>query len=488
MLNLKKLHLLDLDKCDSVSDLVCGMSSTSFGGRMLGEVAQAMVWLVQAHNKPLLVYEGKKTDPLRKLMRKMVERDWFRGPFTVEEFIREKTEIVPTVIMVGRYSEFLEEELFAKAGRIIFINEFGLCKPGQIKDGYFPDVVFTDPHFVLPVIEQTILEHLGGHQLDLSNFLVGASKYGGLAAKTSEAVQTLLAAFHDPECAVFLTLAGAMTIAQMSKMIQKMIDEMAVDYISSTGALMAHGLIQGLGQCHYKYDPGVSDESLRQCELNRVTDTLEPETNFDHLDEAISRVISRLNLTKPIGSIEFHREIGQYLYEKHPNTDAILKSAYVHNIPVSVVALTDSEVGNDLYTTNREKILRGDNKIVFDQERDTDILVQTALSAPRRAIFSIGGGVPRNNTQNVAPLVDLLNRRLKLGLPEVPFYYGVRIDPTPMHFGNLSGATYGEGGSWGKFVFGGRQTEIQCDATIVWPFIMKAVFEKFEGRCQLKMI
>ena len=51
----------------------------------------------------------------------------------------------------------------------------------------------------------------------------------------------------------FLTLSGAMTIAQMSLVICDMIDRGMVHSVTSTGALMAHGLVPGLGLKHYKY-------------------------------------------------------------------------------------------------------------------------------------------------------------------------------------------------------------------------------------------
>ena len=70
----------------------------------------------------------------------------------------------------------------------------------------------------------------------------------------------------------------------------------------------------------------------------------------------------------------------------------------------------------------------------------------------------------------------LLNKR---------FNYGVRICPEPAHWGGLSGATYSESVSWGKFVpesEGGRFAEVIADATIAWPIILKAVIERMEKK------
>ncbi|MCL6593223.1 MAG: deoxyhypusine synthase family protein, partial [Alicyclobacillus sp.] len=81
----------------------------------------------------------------------------------------------------------------------------------------------------------------------------------------------------------------------------------------------------------------------------------------------------------------------------------------------------------------------------------------------------------------VAPYLELLYGRLGLELPEVRFTYGVRLCPEPDHFGGLSGSTYREGVSWGKFVApedGGRYAEVLCDATISWPLLFMAVRQR----------
>ena len=63
------------------------------------------------------------------------------------------------------------------------------------------------------------------------------------------------------------------------------------------------------------------------------------------------------------------------------------------------------------------------------------------------------------------------------------FSYAARICPEPVHWGGLSGCTYSEGISWGKFIppsEGGMYAEVIADATIAWPLILKAVMERME--------
>ncbi|MBW1982943.1 MAG: deoxyhypusine synthase family protein, partial [Deltaproteobacteria bacterium] len=63
------------------------------------------------------------------------------------------------------------------------------------------------------------------------------------------------------------------------------------------------------------------------------------------------------------------------------------------------------------------------------------------------------------------------------------FSYGVRICPEPAHWGGLSGCTYSEGVSWGKFhspAEGGRFAEVLCDATVAWPILVRGVKERLD--------
>ena len=105
----------------------------------------------------------------------------------------------------------------------------------------------------------------------------------------------------------------------------------------------------------------------------------------------------------------------------------------------------------------------------------------TLLQQERLGIFTIGGGVPRNWAQQFGPFIELRHRRGGEDLPLKRFHYGVRICPEPVNWGGLSGCTYSEAVSWGKFVppeEGGRFAEVLLDATVGLPLIAGAVLER----------
>jgi deoxyhypusine synthase len=336
--------------------------------------------------------------------------------------------------------------------------------------------------------------------------LLGAMKktaFGG--RRLGEAFEILSKMIQDPDCAVIMTLSGAMTIAKMGKIICTMIDRGMIQAVVSTGALIAHGLSEAVGKTHYKYQPSMTDTELYEKGYNRVYDTLEMELNLNHVERVIGATLKRIEPGQVISSEILTREIGKTLHLDHPGP-GILKSAYEKEVPVYIPAFTDSEMGLDVSIwamnqgrkTNPPTNPQDQNDFerwnqlrqhrpTFNPFLDLNSYTEKLLTAKRLGIFTIGGGVPRNWAQQVPPYIEILNLRLGETLTPPRFQYGVRICPEPDYWGGLSGCTYEEGVSWGKFVpkkEGGQFAEVLSDATVVWPLLMMGLLEKTkkEGR------
>lgn len=474
---LEELKLLDLRKCDTVSDIVEGMRFCSFGARMLGEVTKSIHEMITKKEAPLAIYDGRMDNELYKLLLIMQKKGWITKVVTLEDYSKNKY-AENNVLVIGGFSERFEDALYNGSKRMIFINQTNQVKPHQIKDGFYPDVVMSDPDYIVPIIYYSLVERINGEKTTVTKLISELKKFGGLAYKVSDGAETFRIMVDDKDCKVFLTMSGAMTIAKMGLVVCDMIDESMVNSVTSTGALMAHGLVESIGLKHYKHNPAHNDKLLADKKLNRVTDTLEPEENFTEVDDVINEVMLGIKPEDEMSPRILHMLIGKYLSEKHPNDRGILKSAYEKNIPVFVPAFVDSEIGNDVYVHNLERMKKGKKPIIMNLELDSKELIKQVTEAKKTAIFTIGGGVPRNWTQNVAPLIEIANDRLHLKMPEKPFSYGTRICPDPMYYGHLSGCTYSEGMSWRKMDPKGRFTEIAADATQTWPFIVKYVMEQ----------
>lgn len=311
--------------------------------------------------------------------------------------------------------------------------------------------------------------------------LVRAMSHTAFAGRQlGEAADILESMVKDPDCMVVMTLSGAMTIAKMGLVVCDMIDRGWVQAIVSTGALMAHGFVEATGRAHFKYDPAMDDKELYDKGYDRVYDTLELEQSLDDVELVVHEVLRTMEGGERYSSADLHRRMGKWLAENVEGR-GILRSAYEQKVPVYVPAFTDSELGLDVRIHTLRCRDAGEPAPVFDPFLDLEQYVDQVLGAERLGIFTVGGGVPRNWAQQAPPYIEIVRVRLQKDLPMRRFQYGVRLCPEPAHWGGLSGCTYSEGVSWGKFVHptdGGRYAEVLADATVTWPLIVKAVQER----------
>ncbi|SDB36859.1 homospermidine synthase (spermidine-specific) [Desulfonatronum thiosulfatophilum] len=326
---------------------------------------------------------------------------------------------------------------------------------------------------------------------DFDELLKAMSRTAFGGRNLGEALDVLEAMVIDPECLVVGTFSGAMTVAKMSKVLCKMIDNGWLDIVISTGALMAHGFIESIGLKHYKYEPDrMCDKGLFEKGYNRVYDTLEPETNFMQAERVISRVMEEISDATHLSSESVCRAIGRHLTENYEGS-GILKSAYARKVPVYIPAFTDSELALDIASHMLRKNPEWQSLTIDDPAQlpfqfnpflDLFSYTKRILGAKRIGIFTIGGGVPRNWAQQAGPFLEILSQRIEtMKTTARRFQYGVRICPEPEHWGGLSGCSYQEGISWGKFISpkdGGRFAEVPSDATLVWPLLVKALEQR----------
>jgi len=301
------------------------------------------------------------------------------------------------------------------------------------------------------------------------------------ARQIGDAADVLEAMARDKDCFVVMTLSGALTVGKMGLVFCDLIESGIVKAIVSTGALMAHGLVEATGLSHFRYDPSkMDDNELFMAGYNRVYDSLEPETNLDHVEEVVDGILEDWDPNEVVCSWKLHRKIGEFL-KKNTKGRGILKSAYEHNVPVFVPAFSDSELGLDFALNKYGRQRDGRPLLRFDPFEDFEVFANTMMATKKMGIFTIGGGVPRNWSQQFGVYAELMARRGYKKLPLKRYAYGVRICPEPVNWGGLSGSTYTEAVSWGKFVpqeEGGRLAEVLDDATVALPLVVGAVLER----------
>ena len=311
---------------------------------------------------------------------------------------------------------------------------------------------------------------------------MAATAFGG--RRLGEAADVLEAMVRDRDCFRVVTVSGAMTIAKQGLVLCEMIDRGWVDALVTTGALMTHGFVEGTGMLHFKHRPDTPDEELYRRGYNRVYDTIELEKNLDHTEHLLREALSPLPASSVLSSRLVLRLMGELL-TRDGGQRAILKSAVERDVPVYVPAFTDSELGLDFAIYNRARTEQGLARLAFDPFDDLEDFADRVRQHDKLGILTIGGGVPRNWAQQIGPYLEISRARLGIDEPVRRYRYAVRICPEPEHWGGLSGCSYSEGVSWGKFVpesEGGRFAEVFADATIAWPLLVRAVLERVEGR------
>ena len=341
-------------------------------------------------------------------------------------------------------------------------------------------------HLHNPIADKLIpLEPLDlGKVKSIDDLVRAMSKTAFTGRQLGEAADVLEAMARDEDCFVVMTLSGAMTVAKQGLIVTELIDRGIVNAVVSTGALMAHGLVEATGRAHFRANPEVSDEELYEQGYNRVYDTLEPEQNLDDVEEVMSAVLEGWDHNEVMCSYKLNHAIGAYL-AKNAQGRGILKSAHEKGVPVFVPAFSDSEMGLDTALNNRLRESTGRHRIRFDPFLDLEHFAATLLRQKKLGILTIGGGVPRNWSQQFGPFCELRHRRLGENIPLKRYHYGLRICPEPVYWGGLSGSPYSEAISWGKFVppaEGGRFGEVFVDATVGLPLIVAAVLERLDKK------
>jgi deoxyhypusine synthase len=94
------------------------------------------------------------------------------------------------------------------------------------------------------------------------------------------------------------------------------------------------------------------------------------------------------------------------------------------------------------------------------------------LKSPRTGVFYVGGGTPKNYISQVEVIQEVM------GYPENPHMYAAQITVDVPQWGGLSGCTFEESQSWGKFHKDAKMAQSLVDATIGLPLLIGYLMQK----------
>jgi deoxyhypusine synthase len=272
---------------------------------------------------------------------------------------------------------------------------------------------------------------------------------------------------RDAECGVILCLAGSLISAGLKKIFVHMVRQRMVDCIVSTGAnIVDQDFFEALGFRHYiaeeRLKAGLDDGMLRELRIDRIYDTLIDEDELRICDETVKRLADELP-PRPYSSREFIRHMGEYLAENARDRESIVLAACEENVPIFCPAFSDSSAGLGIVAHYHE---RGSApKTSFDSAKDFYELTQIKIKNPVTGIFMIGGGVPKNFTQDIVVAAEILGH-------DAPMHkYAVQVTIADVRDGALSSSTLKEASSWGKVDTAWEQM-VFSEATLALPLIV----------------
>ena len=285
---------------------------------------------------------------------------------------------------------------------------------------------------------------------------------------------------------MMITLAGAMSTAEMGIQLAELIRQDKVHIISCTGANLEEDIFNLVAHDFYERVPNYRDltpadeQALLARHMNRVTDTCIPE------EEAMRRlehvVLKFWEKADKAGEAYFPHEffyqillsgeLEQY-YQIDPK-DSWMLAAAEKNLPIICPGWEDSTLGN-IYAGH---VMTGDIKNVHTMRTGIQYMMYwadwyTAQATDESTVgfFQIGGGIAGDFPICVVPMLHQ-----DLGRTSVPLWgYFCQISDSTTSYGSYSGAVPNEKITWGKLGQDTPKFIIESDATIVAPLVFAIV-------------
>ncbi|MGE0624834.1 MAG: deoxyhypusine synthase family protein [Pseudomonadales bacterium] len=287
---------------------------------------------------------------------------------------------------------------------------------------------------------------------------------------------------------MFMTLAGAMSTAELGLSLAEMIRRGKVHAICCTGANLEEDIFNLVAHDHYVRVPNYreltadDEEKLLSRHLNRVTDTCIPE------EEAIRRIehviLEAWSAADSSGERYFpHEFLYQILrsgkltehYQIDPR-DSWMMAACERNLPIIVPGWEDSTLGN-IFAAH---CITGEIKNVHTVRSGIEYMImlaewyEEACAEAPIGFFQIGGGIAGDFPICVVPMLQ--QDLQKSNTPR--WAYFCQISDSTTSYGSYSGAVPNEKITWGKLSADTPKYIIESDATIVAPLIFACVLDQ----------
>ncbi len=285
---------------------------------------------------------------------------------------------------------------------------------------------------------------------------------------------------------MMVTLAGAMSTAELGISLAEMIRQDKVQIITCTGANLEEDVFNLVAHDYYERIPEYRDLSPEQEQdlldrhMNRVTDTCIPELEAMRRIEDV--ILEEWVRADQAGEAFFPHEFFykillsgklEQFYQIDPKNSWLLEAAN-KNVPIIVPGWEDSTLGN-MFAAH---CISGDVKSVHTVKGGIEYMMylsewylKNAKQQSQVGFFQIGGGIAGDFPICVVPMLHQ-----DLQMEDVPLWgYFCQISDSTTSYGSYSGAVPNEKITWGKLGVDTPKYIIESDATIVAPLVFAIV-------------
>jgi deoxyhypusine synthase len=320
--------------------------------------------------------------------------------------------------------------------------------------------------------------------MEITNFLKHHYRHFNAAALIDAA--DAYKAHLDANGKMMITLAGAMSTAELGISLAEMIRQDKVQIITCTGANLEEDVFNLVAHDYYERIPNYRDlspsqeQELLDRHMNRVTDTCIPEMEAMRRIEDV--ILQEWQKADQAGEHYFPHEFFYKVllsgklekdYQIDPKNSWLLEAAK-KNLPIIVPGWEDSTLGN-MYAGH---CIAGDISDVHTVKGGIQYMIyladwytENAKEESKVGFFQIGGGIAGDFPICVVPMLHQDLQR-----ESVPLWgYFCQISDSTTSYGSYSGAVPNEKITWGKLGMDTPKFIIESDATIVAPLVFAIV-------------
>jgi deoxyhypusine synthase len=288
---------------------------------------------------------------------------------------------------------------------------------------------------------------------------------------------------------MMVTLAGAMSTAELGISLAEMIRQDKVQIISCTGANLEEDVFNLVAHDYYERVPNYreltpeQEQGLLERHMNRVTDTCIPEMEAMRRIENV--ILEEWVKADQSGEAYFPHEFFYKIllsgkldasFQIDPKNSWLLEAAK-KNLPIIVPGWEDSTLGN-MFAGH---VISGDVKNVHTVRTGIEYMMflaewytQNATEESTVGFFQIGGGIAGDFPICVVPMLHQDLQRTNVPL----WGYFCQVSDSTTSYGSYSGAVPNEKITWGKLGMDTPKFIVESDATIVAPLIFAIVLDQ----------